>query len=171
MCSIDGADLGTNSDVLVSFPVRCRNVCGTFVEHLLLYCFDITSNLTSIYYKNKHTHTVYGTFCFVIILQEACKRHDKISPASLTPIVFSRGIYCAYAHWHCLFGLPCKNLLATRAGAQTARVVNVQGISLGTIFKCKSIQYIRIYTGNIQICCQKNHIDVLVRSPDPDSIE
>jgi hypothetical protein len=42
MCSFDGADLGTNSDVLVSFPVRCRNVCGTFVERLLLYCFGIT---------------------------------------------------------------------------------------------------------------------------------
>ena len=42
MCSFDGADLGTNSDVLVSFPVRCRNVCGMFVERLLLYCFDIT---------------------------------------------------------------------------------------------------------------------------------
>ena len=39
MCSFDGADLGTNSNVLVSFPVRCRNVCGT---RLLLYCFDIT---------------------------------------------------------------------------------------------------------------------------------
>ncbi len=25
------------------FPVRCRNVCGTFVEHLLLFCFDVTT--------------------------------------------------------------------------------------------------------------------------------
>jgi hypothetical protein len=48
MCSFDGADLWTNSDVLVSFPVRCQNVCGTFVERLwniverlLVYCFDI----------------------------------------------------------------------------------------------------------------------------------
>ncbi len=39
MCSFDGPDLRTNSEVLVSFSVRCRNVCGTF----LLYCFDITS--------------------------------------------------------------------------------------------------------------------------------
>jgi hypothetical protein len=44
MCSFDGADLGTNSEVLVSFSVRCRNVCGMFVEHLLLYCFDITTH-------------------------------------------------------------------------------------------------------------------------------
>ncbi len=42
MCSFDGADLGTNSEVLVIFSVRCQNVCGTFVERLLLYCFDIT---------------------------------------------------------------------------------------------------------------------------------
>ncbi len=35
------ADLGKNSDVLVSFPVRCRNVCGTFVERLLLYCLTL----------------------------------------------------------------------------------------------------------------------------------
>jgi hypothetical protein len=38
----------THADVLVLFPVRCRNVCGTFmerlwniVERLLVYCFDI----------------------------------------------------------------------------------------------------------------------------------
>ncbi len=24
-------------------PVRCRNVCGTFAERLLLFCFDITA--------------------------------------------------------------------------------------------------------------------------------
>ncbi len=38
MCSFDGADSGTNSDVLVSFLLDV----GTFVERLLLYCFDIT---------------------------------------------------------------------------------------------------------------------------------
>jgi hypothetical protein len=32
MCSCDGPDLRTNSEVLVSFSVRCRNVCATFVE-------------------------------------------------------------------------------------------------------------------------------------------
>jgi hypothetical protein len=45
MCSFDGADLGTNSDSLVSFPVRSErlwNVCGTFVERLLFYWFDIS---------------------------------------------------------------------------------------------------------------------------------
>jgi hypothetical protein len=47
MCSFDGADSGTNSDVLVSFLIdvgifcgtfveRLWNVCGTFVERLLL---------------------------------------------------------------------------------------------------------------------------------------
>jgi hypothetical protein len=41
MCFFDGADLGTNSEVLVIFSVRNRKVCGTFVELLLLYCFDI----------------------------------------------------------------------------------------------------------------------------------
>ncbi len=38
MCSFDGADSGTNLDVLVSFLLDVR----TFVERLLLYCFDIT---------------------------------------------------------------------------------------------------------------------------------
>jgi hypothetical protein len=38
MCSFDRADLGTNSDVLLSFPVRCRNVCGTFEERLWNVC-------------------------------------------------------------------------------------------------------------------------------------
>jgi hypothetical protein len=32
MCSFDGPDLRTNSEVMVSFSVRCRDVCGTFVE-------------------------------------------------------------------------------------------------------------------------------------------
>jgi hypothetical protein len=41
MCSFDGADSGTNTDVLVP---SCRNVCGTFVERLLLHCFDITKH-------------------------------------------------------------------------------------------------------------------------------
>ncbi len=39
MCSFDGADSGRNSDVLVSFLFDV----GTFVERLLLYCFDITT--------------------------------------------------------------------------------------------------------------------------------
>jgi hypothetical protein len=39
MCSFDGADSGTNSDVLVSFLLDV----GTFVERLLLYCYDITA--------------------------------------------------------------------------------------------------------------------------------
>jgi hypothetical protein len=38
MCSLDGADLGTNSDVLVSFLLDVRNVCGTFLEHLWNVC-------------------------------------------------------------------------------------------------------------------------------------
>jgi hypothetical protein len=49
MCSFDGADSGTDSDVLVSFLLdvgtfveRLWNVCRKFVERLLLYCFDIT---------------------------------------------------------------------------------------------------------------------------------
>jgi hypothetical protein len=36
MCSFDEADSGTNSEVLGFIPVRCRNVCGMFVERLLL---------------------------------------------------------------------------------------------------------------------------------------
>ncbi len=39
MCSFDGADSRINSDVLVSFLLAV----GTFVERLLLYCFDIIS--------------------------------------------------------------------------------------------------------------------------------
>jgi hypothetical protein len=39
MCPFDGADSGTNSDVLVSF----RLDVGTFVERLLVYCCDITT--------------------------------------------------------------------------------------------------------------------------------
>jgi hypothetical protein len=39
MCSFDGADSRTNSNVLVSFLLDVR----TFVERLLLYCFDITN--------------------------------------------------------------------------------------------------------------------------------
>ncbi len=45
MISFDGADLGTNSDVLVSFLLDV----GTFVERLFLYCFDITNH-----YSNKY---------------------------------------------------------------------------------------------------------------------
>jgi hypothetical protein len=41
MCSFDGADSGTNSDVLVSFLLDV----GTFVERMLLYCLDIKSQL------------------------------------------------------------------------------------------------------------------------------
>jgi hypothetical protein len=37
MCSFHGADSGTNSDVLEPL----WNDCGTFVERLLFYCFDI----------------------------------------------------------------------------------------------------------------------------------
>jgi len=36
MCAFDGPDLRTNSEVLVSFSVRCRNVYGTFVERFFL---------------------------------------------------------------------------------------------------------------------------------------
>jgi hypothetical protein len=39
MISFDGADSGTNSDVLVSFLLDV----GTFVERVFLYCFDITN--------------------------------------------------------------------------------------------------------------------------------
>jgi hypothetical protein len=45
MCSFDGADSATNSDVLVSFLLdvgtfveRLWNVCGTFVERLWNVC-------------------------------------------------------------------------------------------------------------------------------------
>ncbi len=36
---VDGVDLGTNSDVLVSFPVRYRNVCGTFAPLLFWHYY------------------------------------------------------------------------------------------------------------------------------------
>jgi hypothetical protein len=58
MCSFDGAHLGINSDVLLSFPVRCRNVCGTFVERLLLYCFDITTVKHHVYSDKQNDHNV-----------------------------------------------------------------------------------------------------------------
>jgi hypothetical protein len=32
---------GTNPHVLVSFLLRYRNFCGTFLERLFLYCFDV----------------------------------------------------------------------------------------------------------------------------------
>ncbi len=54
MCSFDGSDSGTNSGVLVSFLLDF----GTFVERLLLYCFDITST--------------YIRGCCTDILQERC---------------------------------------------------------------------------------------------------
>jgi hypothetical protein len=47
MISFDGADWGTNSDVLVSFLLDV----GTFAERLFLYCFDITS-----LYHTKQVH-------------------------------------------------------------------------------------------------------------------
>ncbi len=41
MCSFDGGRFGNKlRRLVVSFPVWCRNVYGTFVERLLLYCFD-----------------------------------------------------------------------------------------------------------------------------------
>jgi hypothetical protein len=52
MNSFDGADSGANSDITVwfysldvgTFVERLWNVCGTFVERLFLYSFDITTS-------------------------------------------------------------------------------------------------------------------------------
>jgi hypothetical protein len=44
--SFDGADSGANSDILVSFLLVLDG--RTFVEHLFLYCFDITNTYHNI---------------------------------------------------------------------------------------------------------------------------
>ncbi len=44
-------------------PVRCRNVCGTFVEHLFLYCFDITTrhSLTTIHSQSRWSARLFSS--------------------------------------------------------------------------------------------------------------
>jgi hypothetical protein len=39
----DMTNSGTNSIVICFIPIRYWDVCGTFVDRLLLYCFDITT--------------------------------------------------------------------------------------------------------------------------------
>jgi hypothetical protein len=45
MISFDEKTSGTNSKVLYIIIIY-RNACGTFVEHLFLYCFDITTTVS-----------------------------------------------------------------------------------------------------------------------------
>ncbi len=65
MWSFDGADSGTNSDVLVSFLFDGQNVCVTFVERLLLYFFDINSRLETFFMmeESSSSDSLVLSFC------------------------------------------------------------------------------------------------------------
>ncbi len=84
MCSFDGADSGTNSDILVSFMLRrCRNVCGMFVERLLLYCFDITQPSVSSFSKLNFCHyQVYSSTHPATLLYNQADSSHIISSSS-----------------------------------------------------------------------------------------
>jgi hypothetical protein len=54
MLSFDKKNSGNELKRYGLIPFRYRNVCGTFVERLLLYCFDPVSDL-----KKKHRYTMF----------------------------------------------------------------------------------------------------------------
>jgi hypothetical protein len=71
MISFDLADSGTNSHVMVSFLLDV----GTFVEHLFLYCFDIT------------TVQCQWNHCFSVSINRVGRKTIKVKVKSLVIII------------------------------------------------------------------------------------
>jgi hypothetical protein len=101
MCSFDGADLGTNSEVWVSFSVRCRNVCGTFVERFLLYCFDIT----------KIGQFLLCASPLIANPPRFCMRNEQIANPEISEVCLSA--YCKSANFYVTSWQHCKNRKAS----------------------------------------------------------
>jgi hypothetical protein len=71
MISFDKTNSGTNSIMFCFIPISYRNVCGTFVERLFLYCFDVTSSDV----PHLDIHTYLQTNCISSDLQMPSSPH------------------------------------------------------------------------------------------------